>query len=155
MPYIADGVLPDLFDVDRLDEVFRRITLRCGDFLKDRVAEYTPVAEDPFGERKRPPGTLKRSWEIGKVKLEGNVYFIEVTTDDEVAPFVEWDTRPHVIRARRAMSLRFRDRRGKVVYAYSVRHPGTRGSRMMGRALADLRQEWPRIAREELARDRG
>jgi hypothetical protein len=43
-------------------------------------------------------------------------------------------TPPHVIRARRRRSLRFTVG-GRVVFARSVRHPGSRGTRFLTRAL--------------------
>lgn len=43
-------------------------------------------------------------------------------------------TRPHIIRARRRKSLRFMSG-GQVVFAKSVRHPGTTGTQFLTRAL--------------------
>lgn len=43
-------------------------------------------------------------------------------------------TRPHIIRPRRKKALRFHTA-GVVVFATKVRHPGTRGSRFLERAL--------------------
>lgn len=42
------------------------------------------------------------------------------------APFLEYGTRPHRIVARRGQALRFLDRTGKLRFARSVNHPGTR-----------------------------
>lgn len=47
-------------------------------------------------------------------------------------------TEPRIIRARRAKALRFVTG-GKVVFARSVRHPGTSGTFFLTRALASLR----------------
>ena len=52
------------------------------------------------------------------------------------APYVEYGTRPHVIRPRRAEALRF-EIEGDMVYARLVHHPGTRPMEIMARA-ADL-----------------
>lgn len=41
---------------------------------------------------------------------------------------------PHIIRARRAKALRF-EWRGQVVFRRQVRHPGTRGTKFLTRAL--------------------
>jgi hypothetical protein len=153
MGYVANATLSSLFDPERLDDLFRRITLRCGHWLLDRVTELSPVAEDPYGEHGRPPGTLRESWSLGEIVVSGNVYRVEVGSSDPVSVYVEYGTRPHVIFPK-GMVLRFRDRSGRVIYARSVRHPGTKPVRMMGRALAELRLEWARIAREEMARDR-
>jgi hypothetical protein len=47
-------------------------------------------------------------------------------------------TPPHSIRARRRKTLRF-IWHGRVVFYKRVRHPGTKGSRFLSRALRDLR----------------
>lgn len=43
-------------------------------------------------------------------------------------------TPPHIIRARNAKTLRF-EWRGQIVFRRQVRHPGTRGTRFLTRAL--------------------
>jgi hypothetical protein len=50
------------------------------------------------------------------------------------ALFEEQGTRPHIIRARRRKALRFMQG-GQVRFARAVRHPGTRGSHFLTRAL--------------------
>ena len=56
------------------------------------------------------------------------------------AKFIEYGTRPHIIRARRAMALRF-EVHGDVVYAKYVRHPGTRAQRILARAVDESLRE--------------
>lgn len=55
--------------------------------------------------------------------------------------FVQYGTRPHVIRAVRATHLAFMGRNGKMVYAKEVHHPGTRPNPFMTNALADTLDE--------------
>lgn len=50
------------------------------------------------------------------------------------AGFIEYGTRPHVIRARRAQYLRFMWR-GKLTFRKSVNHPGTRPYKFLYRAV--------------------
>lgn len=156
MPYKQVGDLEDLFRPEPVLELARRITERVAARLLQLVESYTPVASDSFGERDRPPGTLKRSWREGTLVFKGRTFTIEVYTDDKVAPHVEFPTRPHIIRPKPSRGpnarLRFRSAEGNVIYAREVHHPGTQGSYMMTRALATLEEEWPQIAREELDR---
>lgn len=158
MSYRATRSVADLFDAAPLEMAARRIAKRCQERLLELVREYTPVAEAPEGadvedwldRRVRAPGTLRDSWEEGEIEVmsHGRIR-VSVLTRDEVAPHVEYPTKPHVIRARRVSYLRFW-MGGEVVYRRAVFHPGTEGAFMMGRALAQLRREWELIARREL-----
>jgi hypothetical protein len=162
VPY-RGGQLADLVpDEGEIRNLGVRVALRVGRRLRELVAEYTPVSDDPFRQFPgRLPGTLRRSWRIGEVVVGGERFTVSVDTEDPVAPHVEWDTAPHRIRPRpereaaaaaqgkRAM-LAWRNRQGLLVFAHEVLHPGTRGSHMMARALDALEREWPAIVREEL-----
>lgn len=55
------------------------------------------------------------------------------------ASFVDQDTRPHQIVARRARALRFQVG-GRVVFARSVQHPGTKGARFVDDATSAAEQ---------------
>jgi hypothetical protein len=149
---------------DELDMLALRVVQEVGERLRELVAEFTPVSDDPFRQFPgRLPGTLKRSWRVGEIDVRGRRYSVTVDTDDPVAPHVEWDTAPHRIRprperqaaaaakGRRAM-LSWRDEFGRQVFAHEVLHPGTSGAHMMARALERLELEWPVIARREMAR---
>lgn len=161
----SGGKLEDLLPSDTsVRSLGLRIALRVQRRLRELVAEYTPVSDDPFREFPgRLPGTLKRSWELGAVIVGDDSFHVTVETFDPVAPHVEWDTAPHRIRpkparvaaaaaqGKRAM-LRWWDRRtGQMVFAHEVLHPGTSGAHMMARALDTLEREWPVIVREEIA----
>lgn len=140
------------------------VALKVQRRLRELVAQFTPVSDDPFREFPgRLPGTLKRSWELGTVVVSGDVYRVTVETHDPVAPHVEWDTAPHRIRpkpervaaaaavGKRAM-LRWWDRRtGQMVFAHEVMHPGTSGAHMMARALDAIELEFGGIIREEMS----
>lgn len=82
-------------------------------------------------------GRLRSS---GKIEYSGFFTFRPKATvrfDVEYAEFVNDGTRPHVIRPRTAKALRFTVG-GRVVYARVVRHPGTRGTRFLDRALREV-----------------
>lgn len=103
MGYTEVGDLEEIFDEEPIEEMCRRILDRGGDFLLDRVRYYTPVehvdeaVEDGAG-RSRVPGTLQRSWKLRYPDGATDTLALEVWTDDPVAEYVEWDTRPHEIR---------------------------------------------------------
>jgi len=60
------------------------------------------------------------------------------------AVFVELGTRPHMIRAVVAKALRFKVG-GRVVFAKSVRHPGTKPQFFMRRAAEETEKRIPRL----------
>lgn len=62
----------------------------------------------------------------------GPAFRVEATAN--YAPFVEEDTRPHVIRPRHGKVLKFRIG-GRVVYAKIVHHPGTKGQHFLAKAV--------------------
>lgn len=166
MPYVADQSLSALFDDREVEEFARRVAERASDRLLELVRAFTPVSHEGVG-RGRAPGTTRRSWRSEPVRLQGSSFVVEVFSEDDVAAYLEYGTRPHVIRPSpdRAPAsvvetgrprqpgesprarLRFRVD-GRVVYARAVRHPGTRPYRMMARALATLAREIPEIAME-------
>lgn len=60
-----------------------------------------------------------------------------VLADHKIATMHHNGTRPHIIMARKAETLRFKSR-GKIVYAKVVRHPGTRPNRYLTDSLAKV-----------------
>lgn len=162
MPYSANAAIEDLFDVAPLDRALTRVAERVGDDLLDRVERKTPVAKPPAGHDAsdwvrarggRAPGTLKESWYATPVeRTADDGRAVEVTTDDPVAADVEWDTRPHLIRRKRARALRWFAEGGGVRFAEAVEHPGTSGVGMMRDSLAEIELSERRIGEEELTR---
>lgn len=172
---MADQPLSALFDEREVDAFARRVAERASDRLLALVMGFTPVGGPslPGGGPRRAPGTLQRSWRSAPVRVQGASFIVEVSSDDVAAAPMEFGTRPHVIRPspsrgpasvlesgkprQPGTSPRARLRfiaGGRVVYARTVHHPGTRPYRMMGKALAALAQEIPEIARE-VERERG
>jgi hypothetical protein len=104
MGYVEEGDIEEMFREEPIKELCERILRRGGDFLLDRVREYTPVenveeAAANFGaSRSRVPGTLQRSWKIRDADGATTELALEVWTDDPIAEYVEWDTRAHWIR---------------------------------------------------------
>jgi hypothetical protein len=103
MGYHEEGDIAEMFREEPIEELCERILRRGGDFLLDRVRYYTPVqhvddAAEGIGGHSRAPGTLQRSWKIGYPDGATDTLALEVWTDDPIAEYVEWDTRPHEIR---------------------------------------------------------
>jgi hypothetical protein len=164
MGYTASGKLERFGELKPMRDALERTTERVGEQLLERAQAHTPIAKPPPGvavaewERARggrKPGTLRRSWQVGRVTLEadGTTYTVPVFTLDRIAPHVEWPTVPHIIVPRNPRGwLRFWDRYGKTIYAQIVHHPGTHGSYMLTTALAEIALEWQAIGAEEMQR---
>jgi hypothetical protein len=160
------GRLEPLFTPELVDRTLREMAKDGQDALYRYAQEFTPVNENPFSSPGRKPGTLRSRWR--KLELEHTVARAapaltgRVENTDPIAPFVENDTRPHIIRPRldRApasviatrrprrlgddpqASLRFVTIGGMVIYARVVHHPGTTGHHMMLKALTRVEVEF-------------
>lgn len=168
MGYEGDS-FEEMFEPRFVTDVGRDIVDQVGTRLLDRVQDRTPVAELPAAYKGdleswvedrggRPPRTLRDAWRRSEV-LGGAGHGLRVTVwnPDPVAPHVEWDTRPHAIRAHMRSgpngpyqgSLRFPS--GPVFrYAVEVWHPGTQGVHMMRDTLAEIEVVWVGIAERVL-----
>jgi hypothetical protein len=138
---------------------------KVGEFLQRRVRRHSPISRPSvaevvsFGRRGaelkrkgRPRGRLANSWHLGEVEVlaHGTRMRVPVFSDDPVAPYVEWDTVPHPIVARRARMLTI-PTPGGLVFLRAVMHPGTQGVHMMATALQETAAEWQSIIRREWA----
>lgn len=161
--YRSEGLLEQFGALEPMRGAQRRTVERVGrEQLLERTKHHTPVAKPPPGvaaewvaSRGRMPGTLRESWRVGEVTVElaGEVMSIDVYTHDEIAPFVEWPTMPHLIVPRRPGGmLRFWDKLGNTIYARIVHHTGTKGSYMLTTALAEVAVSWQEIGAEEMER---
>lgn len=146
MSYVG-GRLEPLFTPELAEEAAHDMAVDGTVWLHHKIVENTPVSyhgialgHQGFGhERPRAPGTLKRSWYLDPDGVHRRrrgadyAYIGQVKTDDPIAPFVENDTRPHIIRPKNPNGfLRFRLwPSGQLVFAKMVRHPGTTGHHMV------------------------
>lgn len=170
MGYRQEGSLAELYPEDFVVETGRKMTEAVGTRFRDRVAQKTPVARLPqayngnFGDwiedrGGRTPRTLRDSWYAEPVQPTPAGHEVEVGTDDQIASFVEWDTRPHRITA----GMRIDPRTGKLrqgalriplgpnfVFLKEVWHPGTQGVHMMRDTQAELETLWAEIGGREL-----
>lgn len=162
MGYKAQGNLADFGKTEAMVAAQERAVARVGQLLQERVRVYTPVAKPPPGaeqewleSRKRQPGTLRDSWQVGEVVVvDGeNRMTIDVYTNDSIAPYVEYPTMPHIIIPKNPSGmLMFWDKLGNKVYATIVHHTGTKGSFMMATAIAEVAVMWQEIGADEMNR---
>lgn len=167
------GHLVDL--ADPLEAGVKRFATRAthavGDDLHARVKRHTPIAKPSpatlasYGDakawesaRRRRPGHLYNSWKVGDVEIEsrarGEHRHVLVFTLDPVAPHVEWDTMPHIIRAKHAKALTV-PTIGGMTLRRSVHHPGTRGQHMMATALLEIAVTWRVTVTEQWVQETG
>lgn len=134
--------------INGLDELIRdanRVGGRMPQKLKQAmVASTTSVQNDAkrIGPRsfKNQTGDLRRS--ISR-RVEGAHRGV-VFTDVKYAPYVEFGTKPHVIRPKNKKMLAFKVG-GKMVFARKVNHPGTRAYNYMRDAFEDNKPKITKI----------
>lgn len=173
MGYKADKSLEDLFPADFVDRAAPKIADAVGEHLHKEVVRRTPVAEPPEAYHGnvaqwiedrggRLPSHLKKSWhKTDSKRTLADTYEISVETEDLVAPHVEWDTMPHLIKPK--VPFRISAQTGKMyrsrlrvpygprfVFPLEVHHPGTTGQHMMRDSLADVELRWVAIAEKVL-----
>jgi phage gpG-like protein len=112
-------------------EALTRAMDRAGGKLRDKLIytmgqattlvqnEAKAMREGRFVNR---TGTLRRSI-IKRVESPKRGV---VGTDVKYAPYVEFGTRPHIIRPKRAKVLAFKDKHGRMIFARQVNHPGSK-----------------------------
>jgi hypothetical protein len=147
-----------------LERAVRRVGERgakkVGEKLRADVRRFSPVAQESpearasfesrtawLAARRRRPGTLKDSWVQQPTEelagTRGLRFRVVVESFDPVAPHVEWNTRPHIIRAK-ALSV---PTRSGMSFPAQVQHPGTQGVHMMSRAMLQAAGTWERTVR--------
>lgn len=123
-----------------------------GNRLQENTKALAPVAERPFrGRDDRAPGTFKRSIERGRVErgmgVRGMTMRVQVFSEDEAGPFIEYDTRAHVIRPRKPGGrLHWRGPGGEHIFARAVQHPGTTGQHIFARGALETEAQVGEIA---------
>lgn len=108
------------------------VTLQdAGEFAQDHVKQYSK-----FKRRKNSPRSLKDAtkWKL-KPRRRKNKTQLLLSSRKRYAGFIEFGTRPHIIRPRRAKALRFMVGLQEV-FARLVHHPGTRPYKFLYRATS-------------------
>lgn len=97
-----------------------------GQYLRDRGKKLTALAKAQVGV---DTGDLKKSISYQLTTSYGSLA-VKVTAADKKALMHHNGTRPHIIKPKRAQTLRFKQH-GKIVYAKIVHHPGTKPNRFL------------------------
>jgi hypothetical protein len=148
MPFTTDRPVRDLFPENWVDDTARDIADNVQDAFLDSAERRTPLAQIPEAYHGdfpawvedrggRKPGTLRDRWEKLPIHEYGDGRLsAPIENVDPIASFVEDDTQPHLIEAKRARVLRFPS--GPIFrYAPRVWHPGTQGQHMLRDAEAE------------------
>lgn len=108
--------------LSRISETFKKDLIEESiNVIWEKAREYAPVRTGFLSEH------IVKEVEVGRGR---------VISQAPYSAYVEFGTRPHIIRPRRARALRF-EIGGEVIFARYVRHPGTRGQFYMRRALEE------------------
>ena len=118
----------------RLEEAVKSLVERAADYGEEEMKRRAPVRKG------RLRGSIRKRVDL--VNLEA-----EVGPGVPYAVFVEFGTRPHIIRPVRAQALRF-EVGGEIVFAKLVRHPGTRPQPFMRETAEAVERRIPGLWRE-------
>ena len=124
--------------IEALPDGLRRKIRR---FVSDKLADYAVKAM----KEKAPKRTGKLRKSIRKVQRGFEAYVFPTVP---YALYVEYGTRPHLIRPVRAQALRFETRTGKIVFTRLVRHPGTKPRPFIRETAEEVRRRIPMFWRE-------
>lgn len=116
----------------RLEKPIRRLLEKAADFAEETMKKKAP----------KRTGRLRRS-----IRKRVGRFEAEIGPTVPYAVYVEYGTRPHIIRPVRARALRF-EVEGEVVFARLVRHPGTKPQRFIRETAEELQSQIPRLASE-------
>ena len=124
--------------IEALPDGLRRKLRRL---VSDKLADYAVKTM----KEKAPKRTGKLRKSIRKVRRGFEAYVFPTVP---YAIFVEYGTRPHLIRPVRAQALRFETRTGKIVFTRLVRHPGTKPRPFIRETAEEVRRRLPVFWRE-------
>jgi hypothetical protein len=123
--------MPDRINVPQqpgYDRTFKSHTGEVGSDIDRRGSRVLQAARRQVGVR---TGTLRSNLHKEWIQEPGGDVGQRVGSNVSYSLMHHDGTRPHVIRARRATVLRYVNRRGEVVFAKQVMHPGTRPNRYL------------------------
>lgn|GEM_PF-2338014 len=134
--------------VQRLTRALDLSLERSTELAEQHVRRYSKF-------KQRSVRSLKNTTETRVVRTaRGRV--VSIKSPKRYASFVEFGTRPHIIRARKSKFLVFRGRSGALVFRRSVKHPGTKPTHFLWNAtnaayrfsIQDMTERAGRLAKE-------
>ncbi len=112
--------------VQRLDSALSLSLERSTELAERHVQQFSKF-------KKRSAKSLKNTTETRIIRTaRGRV--VSIKAPKRYASFVEFGTRPHIIRARKAKMLVFRGKSGALVFRRWVKHPGTKPTHFLWNA---------------------
>ena len=100
------------------------------------VRDHTPVLSGKLKESIETIDTDRRFTSTGIHVWSGGA-----KSDLQRASYTEWDTAPHIIRAKTDAGLKFfNGKAGKTIVRQSVKHPGTTGAHMFAKGADDTQE---------------
>jgi hypothetical protein len=158
MGYHATASLEEMIHPEACERTAREIADDGLEHFQSHVRRNTPIDTNPYRDRPgRPRGSARESVKRTPVRhvntATGPAFVGSVFSDDEVFPFIEWDTPPHTIRPKEpGGTLHWRDRSsGEHRFAKEVHHPGTKGQHPFAIGAAVTEAELDTIAEPHLA----
>lgn len=158
MPYQRNRSFASLYDPRYVSDAGHEIVDRVGDRFVGGARRRTPVARLPEAYKGdfeawiqdrggRVPRTLRDAWRrTGVLDVEGMGLRVIIENPDPIAKLVEFDTKPHAIRAKQRVRADGRIQQGALrfpfgpvfMYRVEVWHPGTQGVHMLRDAEAEI-----------------
>jgi len=115
-----------IFREAELDNFLNAPSGQVGAYLAKKGRMITVAAKAQVGVR---TGALRASIHMRHLR-DSRGQYVKIGSVLDYAPLHHNGTKPHIIRPDRAKVLRF-VRGGKVIFAHSVRHPGTKANRYL------------------------
>jgi hypothetical protein len=115
-----------------LDRLLNQPGGEVGQYLQKKGNEILASARTRVGVR---TGRLRASLHMRHMR-DARGQYLWIGSEESYALDHHEGTRPHVITPKTGKVLRFVSR-GRIVYAHSVNHPGTRANRYLSDALKD------------------
>ena len=116
----------------RLEKPIEELVKKTADFAEKTMKEKAPKRTG------RLRGSIRKK--VGRLEAE-------IGPSAPYAIYIEYGTRPHIIRPVRARALRF-EVDGEVVFTRLIRHPGTKPQRFIRETAEELQNQISRFASE-------
>jgi len=133
------------YNIQDIARVFQRLIQTYHQAINLTLDQLGRIGVEQARKRLMERRSIRTGRLYRSIKYDVDPPRVIIGTDVEYAPYVEYGTRPHIIRPHRARALRF-EIEGREIYAAVVHHPGSWGSnpppaRYMGYALEGIRRQ--------------
>ena len=115
-----------IFHEAAIDRFLNSPSGEVGEYLRDKGNQIQMLAKGMVGVR---TGALRSSIHL-RHSRDSRGQYVKVGSQLPYAKMHHEGTKPHMIYPQRGQFLKF-SKRGQVIYAHSVRHPGTRANKYL------------------------